>query len=173
MMMMMMMMISPDKALCIRKPSKMPWSLLCVGHLLLGMEPGLQLERTFSSVSGYQLEIVSGIGIGLVSTSPLSTGFPSGLDLCGLSAHCYSLCEFISAVALLCLEDLVSLVSSIPSGSYNLSASSSSGVPEPRGEEFDGDIPFRAECSKVAHSLYIVQLWASASCPFYFRRKPL
>ena len=44
-----------------------------------------------------------------------------------------------------------------PSGSYTLSTSSSSGLPELYGERFDGDIPFRTECSKVSHSLHIVQ----------------
>ena len=52
----------------------------------------------------------------------------------------------------LCLVNsggLVLLVSSIPFGSYNLSASSSTGFPELCREGFDGDFPFR-------HSLSIV-----------------
>ena len=48
------------------------------------------------------------------------------------------------------------LVSSILSGSYWLSASSSAGFPEPRGEDFAGDILFRAECTKVSLSLHNV-----------------
>jgi hypothetical protein len=43
------------------------------------------------------------------------------------------------------LEGLVFLMSSIPSGSYTLSATSSAVLPELRGEEFDGDISFRVE----------------------------
>lgn len=39
------------------------------------------------------------------------------------------------------LEGLVSLVSSVSSGSYVLS---SLGFPDPREERFHGDIPFRA-----------------------------
>lgn len=44
------------------------------------------------------------------------------------------LCEFICASAL-CLESLVSLVSSIPLGSYNLSACTSTNFPEPWGRD--------------------------------------
>ena len=52
--------------------------------------------------------------------------------------HC--LCEFMCEV--LCLEGLVSLMSSIPSCSYNLSASSSVMFPDSRWKRFDGDISF-------------------------------
>lgn len=39
------------------------------------------LEKTiFSFANGYQLMIASELGMGLVSTSPLSSGSPSGLD---------------------------------------------------------------------------------------------
>ena len=44
------------------------------------------------------------------------------------------------------------------SDSFTLSASFTKEFLEPQGEEFDDDIPFRAECSKISHSLYIVQL---------------
>lgn len=44
------------------------------------------------------------------------------------------------------LEGLVFLMSSISSGSYTLSVTSSAALPELCGEEFDGDIPFSAEC---------------------------
>jgi hypothetical protein len=40
-------------------------------------------------------------------------------------------------------------MSSKSSGSYTLSASSSVEFPESRKERFDGDIPFRTECSEV------------------------
>lgn len=69
--------------------------------------------------------------------------------------------EFTCVRALLCLEGLVLLVNSITSGSYSLSASSSTGFPEPRGEGIDEDIPFRIECSKGTRSQHIVQLWIS------------
>lgn len=45
-----------------------------------------------------------------MSTSPVSAGVPSGLDLRRSCACWHSLCEFICARALLGLEDLVSLV---------------------------------------------------------------
>lgn len=48
------------------------------------------------------------------------------------------------------LEGLGSLLPSIHPGSHNLSASSSADFPEPQGERFDGDIPFRAECSMIS-----------------------
>ena len=51
------------------------------------------------------------------------------------------------------LGDLDFFVSSIPSGPYTLTASSYIGFSESRGEGFDKDITFKAECSKVSHSL--------------------
>lgn len=66
--------------------------------------------------------------------------------------------EFTCVRALLCLEGLVLLVNSITSGSYSLSASSSTGFPEPRGEGIDEDIPLSTEYSKVCDSLHTVQL---------------
>lgn len=68
-----------------------PMSLFCVGHSLLDMGPALRnsfysrkttLEKSaFSLVSGNQLQIAFDLGIGLVSTSPLSVA-PSGADVC-------------------------------------------------------------------------------------------
>lgn len=82
-----------------------------------------------------------------------------------------SLCEFLRTPILLCLEYTVPLLSSIPSGSHNLSASSSS---EPWGEEFDEDILSRTGWSKTFHSLYIAQLWVSVLVPTcYTRWRPL
>jgi hypothetical protein len=52
----------------------------------------------------------------------------------------------------------ISLVSYIPSGSYNISTSSSSQFPEFWAEGFDDNFLFRTECSKVSHFLHIVQL---------------
>lgn len=40
----------------------------------------------------------------------------------------------------------------------------------PEGERFDGDIPLGL-CSKVSHSLHIVQLWLSVFVPINFRSK--
>lgn len=58
-----------------------------------------------------------------VSSSTLSTETPSGLDLCKPCAA--RLCELRCASVLLCLKDLVSLVSSVSSGTYTLSSLSS------------------------------------------------
>lgn len=43
------------------------------------------------------------------------------------------------------------LVSSVLTGFYTLSVSSSSVFPDPWLEGFDGDITFIAECSKLSH----------------------
>lgn len=69
-----------------------------------------------------------------------------------VSVNSYGLCSC-------CLVGLVFLVSSIPSDSYTLPASSSMRFPEFWGEGFDGDLPFRTERSKVSHSLCNVCLW--------------
>jgi hypothetical protein len=47
------------------------------------------------------------------------------------------------------------------------------GFSEPWVEGCDRDIPFRAECSKVSHSLHIIWLWVSIFIPIYCRRKLL
>ena len=60
---------------------------------------------------------------------------PSGLAQWKVFSYGPSLCEYM------CLEHLISLVSSVPSGSYTL-FSSSTGFPEP--------FPFRSESSKVS-----------------------
>ena len=61
-------------------------------------------------------------------STPLTFGNPPGADLYRSCACCLSLCEFIGASIVLYFESLVSLVSSIPSGSYTLSASFSEGT---------------------------------------------
>lgn len=73
--------------------------------------------------------------------------------------HAASLWVHTCAVVL-CLEDSVPLVSSVPSGSYALSVFSLA------------DIPFRTECSKSL-TLQIVQVWVSALFPIYWRKKLL
>ena len=66
--------------------------------------------------------------------------------------------EFMWMSVLLCLGSIVSFESSNTSGSYNLSTSFSRQIPEPRGEGFDGDMPFKTD-SQVSHSLSTVHLW--------------
>jgi hypothetical protein len=53
------------------------------------------------------------------------------------------------------------------------SASSFMELPGLLGERFNGDIPFRAECSKVCHSLHTIWLWVSMFVLICFRRKLL
>ena len=63
-----------------------------------------------------------------------SVGTPSGTDLCRPCVFCLSLCEFLGAWVMLCLEGLVSLVFSIPSFSYDLFASPSTAFLVPLGK---------------------------------------
>ena len=71
---------------------------------------------------------------------PVHTATVSGVNMCSLPVAS---------------KNLDSWVSSIPSGSYTLSTFSSSEFPEPKGEGFIGEIPFRAVCPKVSHFLHI------------------
>lgn len=100
----------------------------------------------------------------------LSAGTPSALNLCRPCANCHSLCEFIYASVLLCLEDTVSMKSFITSNSYNLSVSSSTQRAGPWGEGFDEDIPFRIKCFRVSHSLHTVQCVFLCYSPYTARR---
>lgn len=47
----------------------------------------------------------------------------------------------------------MSLVSSIPTDPYNISAYSFMEFPDILGERFERDIPFRTRCCKVSHYL--------------------
>jgi hypothetical protein len=116
-------------------------SLFCVIHLLLSMGSNLKSGLFSSEISLKKSDffhckwqsIVHSFRVwdGGVSTSPLSSRAPSSADLCGPCAGCLLLCEFICAPALLCLEGLAFLVSSIPCGPYTLSIDSSTDFPEP------------------------------------------
>ena len=89
------------------------------------------LEKTeFSFAGRYQLQIASWLGIGDHVDLPFLVPGPW---LAGTSAdplHNATVAEFTCAPVLLCLEDTVSLESSITSGSYTLSVSSSAKIPE-------------------------------------------
>lgn len=105
-----------------------------------------------------------------VSTPPLSAGIPWGLALFRSYEHCHGLCELICAIFTMCLEGWVSSVSSIPSGSCNLSAFLFYKVNLAPREWFDKCIPFRTECAKVSHciltewgSLYLFSTTAGGS----------
>lgn len=56
------------------------------------------------------------------------------------------------------LEGIAILVSLIHSGSFTLYSPSFTGFPEPTEEGFKGYISYRAESSKVSHSLHSVWL---------------
>lgn len=62
---------------------------------------------------------------------------------------------------LLYLQVTVSLEISIPSGSYNISVSSSTQTPDSRRKGFDEDISFSMEFSKVSHNFLVGPLWVS------------
>lgn len=70
-------------------------------------------------------------------------------DLC----ICHSFCGFMRLLALLCVEGLVS--SRPPPSALSVALSCflpSTGFPEPQGEGFDRDSPFRTKCSKASLS---------------------
>lgn len=81
------------------------------------------------------------------------------------------LCEFVYLSILLSVWKKLFLVSSSPLVLRGFFASSSVPFPDPRGEEFDGNISFRADYSKVSHSLHNVWLWVSVFVPICCRRK--
>ena len=94
----------------------------------------------------------------------MSTSRVSPRTLAGWSRPVHTLCtqpvsEFIHVLVVLCLG-LAFVLSSITSASYNPFTSFSLGFPELLGERFDGDIPFRTECSTIFHP---VQLFSCGS----------
>lgn len=92
-------------------------------------------------------------------TSTLSIVSPPALVFCSHCVCCHNLCKFICALILLYLKDAISLVSSIPCGSYNISASllQSSLCPEKR-HLFDRDISFMTKFSKVSYYCLVLCL---------------
>lgn len=75
------------------------------------------------------------------------------MQACAGPVHAPAVSVFPTSLTRVDLEGPVFLRSSIPSASYTLSTSSSTGFPEPWGEGFDGDISFRTQHSKVSLSL--------------------
>lgn len=79
-----------------------------------------------------------------------------------------SLCEFIHVPVLLCLENTVwSYLSPLVVLKFSPFFHVDTRV---LWEGFDKGISFRAECSKVSHSLHIVQLWTSVLSTIYCKR---
>lgn len=104
----------------------------------------------FSVASEYQLKKHSGLG--LRSCLPyFCFKAPSCSDPCRLCACCLMLCEFLYGPSVLFLDDLDLLLSTISSDSCSLSVHPATQFIEPWGEGFAGEIPFRAQCSKVSH----------------------
>lgn len=79
--------------------------MVCIARERFGSTLG---KAGFSFVDGYQLEVASGMRMGLVSSSPLGPGTPFCTELCGTCACCHGLCGFMHLLALLCVEGLVS-----------------------------------------------------------------
>lgn len=80
---------------------------------------GSAVEKTnHSFADSCQLEIASWLGLGTVVgyAYPLSTLGAVCINLCRPRACCHSFCERLCASILLCQEDTISLVPSIPSG---------------------------------------------------------
>ena len=132
----------------------------------------------FSTVSSYKLQIVSGLGMQACVTSLFSAGIPFDLDSMGSMPRPLDPCLLPQSlwvqmfVILMRLEGLVSFVSSIPSSSYNLSASSSSGFPKPQGR---GSVQKSCWGLSVKRSFtpQILRVWVSVFLPIYYRRKCL
>jgi hypothetical protein len=71
---------------------------------------------------------------------------------------------------LLCIEDIIFLVSSTNSGSYSFSSSPAQRrVPWEKG--FDEDFLIRIKCSQVFYSLHIILLWVSLVIISYWKNK--
>lgn len=96
-----------------------------VEHLLLNRGgSGLKCVCATSETPLEESNLLFPLGwVGLVFMFPLSTMTSSGLDLGRLCACCRGLYELKCVPALLYLENLVSLMTSVINGSYNLSAS--------------------------------------------------
>lgn len=133
-------------------------------------------KTTFSLAISCQLEMASWLGMEILFPFFLPVLITSLAWRCAgpihvatsLWVHSYcQLCQFY------CVWKTVSLVSSALSGSCNLSASSFTYACQPWDEGLGEDIPLGTGCSKVSHSLYIVQLWLSIFVPIYYSKKSL
>lgn len=95
-------------------------SVLCIGCLLPGMRHtlkcGLYIEWDIMGENWIflccQLEIASGLGVGARVLSCLSSGTPSGREMCKLSESLWAHLDVCPRV--LHLEDTISLISSLP-----------------------------------------------------------
>ena len=104
------------------------------------------------------------LGLGLCPLL-LSSWTPCGVDLSRSSTCCHSLSEFFCVSAPWGLEGWAFLASSVPTGSYHLSTSSSAELVEPGGKEFYENIPFRILYSEDSCPLHVVHLWVCVLWP--------
>lgn len=75
------------------------------------------------------------------------------------------------AETLSCQANATLVQSPMTSGSYDLSAPSSTMIPEPKVMGCDIDVPFGAGHSTVSHSLHVAQLWTSTLTVIYSKKK--
>lgn len=127
-------------------------------HVVCLPNETLLQKAKYSFVSGYQLEIASDLGMGYVFLSSFSPETPIWLRPVSLWLHmCISLLSRRS-----CFLGVFHLHWLLQSFSLLFCR-----VPRHmRGWEFDGRIPQRTDCSKISHSLHIVQLWVSVICSY-------
>lgn len=102
------------------------------------LDPQWDSEYKFFMLSRYQLAIASGLGMGVCGHLSFWSRTPSGTAPCKSCSCCQS--SRFMCVSVLCLESLVSVVPSVPSGSNNPPTTSSGSIPWAMGEGFDGDI---------------------------------
>ena len=154
---------------------------VCVGHLLLGMEPALQcglytswdsLGKTdFSSAKTYWLEIAQS-GMGTYAHLPLSGLRLIWLDQCKPYAGYHILCELISAESYCAQKSRFSWCHSSHLVLIIFFSSYPAYLPNSWGLGFmKASIPLRKICSKVSQCLYFVQLLVSVFALIYYRKK--
>lgn len=122
-----------------------PFYSFCVGHQLLYLGPAqcthlivwfvYPIKHQWKKLN-FPLQLInSELGMWAHVHFPSPLWGPVWRRLMWALCISHSLSQFMCTSALWCLECLVFLLSSIPSGSYNRSASSSSELPEPWGRD--------------------------------------
>jgi hypothetical protein len=148
---------SPNNALWGKRPTKIPLSSSYIGLKLkcgyLPSEPPLK-KTNLSLASGCHLQSASWLGMRAHVSFYL---LPPRHHLAWPCMCCHSFYEFICAPVLLCLKHVASLVSSSLSGLRIFLPPLLHSSLSPVGRGFDEDITLCTECSKVSHSLHIVQ----------------
>lgn len=121
--------------------------------IFLVLSTYLQILLLFLFTDEYYSTVYTTFSLGLGDHVPPSImGFLSSLSLWQASCMDYNVCELICASVLFVYKDTIALKSSTSSGSYNLSASRSTWIPELGEEESFHFWPF-----KVSYLLHVVQ----------------